>query len=242
MFDDASYKTDFQKNMEELTRKREQKRLAQLRQQYSVTPDFGNMNLQEELNARYDIGELNQLQQKYGEQSQPIPQTASVLTQASTPVTLNNSLSFDGEKLDWIEDGQVIRSWPAMSGKQGYQCREYTNVTNRGPIPEGTWSVKQSQLQNFDDLPLWKRIIANNIDTNMNWSGGWDSWGNHRIWINPLDGTDNLNRTRLSIHGGKKFGSAGCVDLAGGMDDFTDQFKKYGQDMRLTVKYPKKCW
>ena len=69
MFNDTSYKTDFQKNMEELTRKREQKRLAQLRQQYFVTPDFSNMNLQEELNARYDIGELNQLQQKYGEQS-----------------------------------------------------------------------------------------------------------------------------------------------------------------------------
>ena len=74
------------------------------------------------------------------------------------------------------------------------------------------------------------------------WRGGKDSWGNNRIWLEPAQGTDNKDRTGLSIHGGKEYGSGGCIDLTDKMDEFTDKFKKYGHDMILNVKYDKDCW
>lgn len=74
------------------------------------------------------------------------------------------------------------------------------------------------------------------------WPGGTYSWGKNRIWLEPVKGTDNQNRTNLSIHGGKSYGSQGCIDLTDKMDEFTDRFKKYGNDMILDVKYDDDCW
>lgn len=76
--------------------------------------------------------------------------------------------------------------------------------------------------------------IKNNLGGGK-WRGGKDSWGNNRIWLEPAQGTDNKDRTGLSIHGGKEYGSGGCIDLTDKMDDFTDKFKKYGHDMILNV-------
>lgn len=42
----------------------------------------------------------------------------------------------------------------------------------------------------------------------------------------------------MYIHGGNDFGSKGCIDLAGGNDDFYKNFINYNGDMNLLVKYP----
>ena len=98
MFNNNSSPTDFQSYMAELKRINEQKRLAKLQQQYPATPDYTNMSLQDELQARYDIDELNQLQQKHGTLAQPpvppmqtatVPQTAYI---QSTQPELKSSL------------------------------------------------------------------------------------------------------------------------------------------------------
>ena len=89
-------------------------------------------------------------------------------------------------------------------------------------------------------MPLFKQILS--PTGLLGWKGGRRSWGNHKIDLKPTEGTNSLNRTGLHIHGGAEFGSGGCVDLANGMDDFTNKFVDYGQDMMLQVKYPKKCW
>ncbi len=158
-------------------------------------------------------------------------------------------LEFDGEQLSWYENNQKKKSWKAMSGQPAYQCAEYQNVPNSGPIPEGTWQVKQSNYQNFDDLSMNEMVIsqAGTIAKIFGkqvgkWPGGTWAWGKHRVWLEPKDETNTHGRTRITIHGGSDFGSAGCIDLADGMDDFAQDYKKYGKDMPLTVKYPKKCW
>lgn len=128
-----------------------------------------------------------------------------------------------------------------MSGKSDYQCKEYDVIKSKGPLPEGKWLVRQSQLQNFykDQSRFNQKFGKYGVG---NWPGGKDSWGNNRVWLEPAKGTDNKNRTNLSIHGGKEYGSSGCIDLTDKMDEFTDRFKKYGHDMVLNVKYDDDCW
>ena len=82
MFSNNSSPTDFQSYMAELKRINEQKRLAKLQQQYPATPDYTNMSLQDELLARFDIDEMEQLQKKHGTLAQtPVPPM-----QTATPV------------------------------------------------------------------------------------------------------------------------------------------------------------
>ena len=69
------------------------------------------------------------------------------------------------------------------------------------------------------------------------WPGGQSSWGCHRIWLEPMDGTDVHGRSGFSIHGGEDPGSAGCIDLTSPMDDFIKRFLRHGEDLILTVEY-----
>lgn len=147
-------------------------------------------------------------------------------------------LGFDGKNLSWIENDEVKKSWPAMSGKPEYQSKEFTFLKNKGPIPEGQWKVNQKQHQNFFKDQDVKSMIAG-IAQKGPWPGSIVAWGKDRIWLQPGQETDTLGRTGLSIHGGTFLGSAGCVDLAGNMDDFWEWYRKYGQNMNLNVKYPK---
>lgn len=149
-----------------------------------------------------------------------------------------SSLEFDGSNLKWVQDGNVTYSWPAMSGKKDYQSRKYQNYADHGPIPEGEWNVNQDRRQHYDDLGYWgKKFSKFGLSA---WPGGKDSWGNHRVWLEPRPETDTQGRTNLAIHGGNEFGSAGCIDLENGMDDFNDKYSRYGRDMVLRVKYPEK--
>lgn len=79
--------TAFQQKLEELKRIKEQRRLEALRQKYSTVPDFSNMNLHDELKVRFDLDELSQLEQKFGnsEPSSGINQSF-ISGQTQTPV------------------------------------------------------------------------------------------------------------------------------------------------------------
>ena len=46
------------------------------------------------------------------------------------------------------------------------------------------------------------------------------SWGHYRGTIHHYPGTTTHGRGGFFIHGGRKFGSKGCIDLAGFMDNF----------------------
>lgn len=64
------YKSEFQQKLDELKRANELRRLESLRKKYAVAPDYSNMSLRDELSARIDLDELNQLEQKFGTQTQ----------------------------------------------------------------------------------------------------------------------------------------------------------------------------
>ena len=149
-------------------------------------------------------------------------------------------LIFNGRELSLHRNGEKIKSWPAMSGHPEYQCDNYQDVFNKGPLPEGEWLVKQSNIQNYSNYSFIQKTIHSTIG---NWKGGSASWGKDRIWIESTNRTNTKNRNGFSIHGGKEFGSAGCIDLANSMDDFLNEFRSYGKDIIIKVKYPKNsCW
>ena len=146
-------------------------------------------------------------------------------------------LLFDGKELTWYRNDRPLKSWTAMLGNKKYQDKKYTDVKNLGPLPEGVWNVNQDRYQNYDET---QTTITQNVKNYLwrgQWKGGKPAWGNHRVWVEPDKSTDNQGRTDLSIHGGWTFGSAGCIDLADGMDDFADMYRKYGKNMKLKVKY-----
>ena len=148
------------------------------------------------------------------------------------------TLSFDGKFLLWREvgGGKIIRhSWSAVSGRPGYQSKEFQDLADKGPIPEGRWMVKQSEYQFIGERSLWEKF-KNSVGGGK-WPGGKDSWGRHRIWLLPLAGTTTHGRSGFSIHGGSTPGSAGCIDLTDQMEKFIKLFHFYGKDIELTVLY-----
>lgn len=79
---------------------------------------------------------------------------------------------------------------------------------NIGPIPEGAYWI-----QNFEIT-----------SPKMPFSEG--AWGKYRVTIHPFIQTVTYGRGGFFIHGGATFGSAGCIDLAYGMDNFVAKLRE----------------
>ncbi len=142
---------------------------------------------------------------------------------------------FDGKNLTIFQDGKVVASWNAVSGKPGYQSPEYQNLKSTGPIPAGTYIARQSELQFYKDIS-WGDRQRSAIGFGT-WRGGTDSWGNSRVWLEPSKETNTFGRDGFSIHGGATPGSAGCIDLTSSMNDFTKWFENNGHDLVVDVEY-----
>ncbi|MBQ7185208.1 MAG: DUF2778 domain-containing protein [Alphaproteobacteria bacterium] len=142
---------------------------------------------------------------------------------------------FNGKTLTIYQDGKVVMSWDAVSGKLGFQSPEYQNLKNKGTIPAGTYVARQSDLQFYKDIDRWDRMRS--AVGGGTWRGGTDSWGNSRVWLEPAKETNTFGRGGFSIHGGAEPGSAGCIDLTDQIDDFTKWFENNKKDVILKVVY-----
>lgn len=147
-------------------------------------------------------------------------------------------LFFDGVYLYWREDGGESMQWPAVSGRNGFQSRYNQSEKGKGPLPEGTWIVRQSQYQSIQDIPFSQRLYG--LVGQGTWPGLEYSWGEDRIWLEPASTTETYGRSGFSIHGGAEPGSAGCIDLTSHMGEFVKMFRQHGGDLTLTVSYPAK--
>ena len=142
---------------------------------------------------------------------------------------------FDGKKFTLYENDKPIISWDAVSGAKGYQSPEYQSVKDKGTIPEGTYVARQSGLQFYKDIS-WSDRQRSAIGLGT-WPGRTDSWGESRVWLEPSRGSNVYGRDNFSIHGGTEPGSAGCIDMTGQIDKFTQWFKNNGHDLIINVKY-----
>jgi hypothetical protein len=140
------------------------------------------------------------------------------------------SLEFDGYQL-LLKGIGPFRSYVAVSGRpddQGGFDYTQSRQTERssGPIPAGEYWINPSEI----------------------WTNAWykrasrSAWGNHRITIHPFLTTQTFGRGGFFIHGGAFPGSAGCIDLAGSMDQFVSDLRlalgaRTDCQIHLTVSY-----
>lgn len=143
------------------------------------------------------------------------------------------NIEFNGSTLNAYDaEGKVVGVWSAGSGRPGSMSPDLQHKEGLGPIPEGQYSVNQADYQSRSVITQFLGAFGKGT-----WPGNANSWGDHRIWVYPLDGTNTFGRSGFTIHGGKFMGSAGCIDLTSGMPSFVEAFQGGGQDAVLTVGY-----
>jgi hypothetical protein len=117
------------------------------------------------------------------------------------------SLVFNGHFLTLV--GNKRKSYPAVSGQPiakgvfSYAVSRQ-KLSKAGPIPEGLYWIQPFQM----------------------WTNHWyslaprEAWGDHRITIHVMPGTETYSRGGFFIHGGTHAGSAGCINLHAAMESF----------------------
>lgn len=141
---------------------------------------------------------------------------------------------FDGKKFTLYVDNKPVMSWDAVSGQPGYQNPEYQNRESTGPIPAGTYVARQEELQHITPVGFMAGLIPGK---HGEWPGSTISWGDSRVWLEPSKETNTYGRDKFSIHGGWFSGSAGCIDLTSGMNNFVALFGFIGKDLIVNVQY-----
>lgn len=103
--------------------------------------------------------------------------------------------------------GRQPYNMPASTGRPNCECD--ASDPNRGPIPAGSYAIDTTKVQ---QLTLWQTLKRNR----PSFLGGGD-WGSWNAPLTPNPGTNTRNRSGFYIHEGMFKGSAGCIDVGGGM-------------------------
>ena len=105
------------------------------------------------------------------------------------------------------------------------------SIPNIGSIPRGKYRV---DVDNLDDASLLR-----NTGRFVTGKGDWGDW---RVPLKPISVSEKIKRSDFFIHGGIFSGSAGCIDIGGGLlgNEATDRLLKdlssnSGKDVILTV-------
>jgi hypothetical protein len=98
----------------------------------------------------------------------------------------------------------------ATSGKGECENKpKCEQMANKGPIPRGKYEIYPSRIDNPSKMDDFRRNFRDERS-----QGGGD-WGDWRVRIYPLPGTERFGRTGFYLHGGWRGGSAGCIDIGG---------------------------
>ena len=138
--------------------------------------------------------------------------------------------SFDGYNFFVKNNGELIGEYPAISGRDEYQTKEATIFQDRGPIPEGSYTL------NYNDYEMYDENKAKE-GGHFSWMNKPDSWGSERLAITADKNTNTYGRGGFYVHGGSTPGSNGCIDLTTYMPDFGKIVREYQEDIPLIVKY-----
>ena len=105
----------------------------------------------------------------------------------------------------------------ATSGKgaclNNSSCEKTKNI---GPIPKGQYYILKNELDNPSKIWDLGRTV------------GTGDWGDWRVPIHPVGRHKIYGRSGFYMHGGAIPGSAGCIDIGGGIfgNSTTDKVKK----------------
>lgn len=137
-------------------------------------------------------------------------------------------LVFDGKKLCFVttDTKKCVKCWKARSGKLDESGNTKTGKDEQkkkdeGPIPEGDYAVSVEELEKR----FKKGGELKSGDEKKPWMDNPQAWGPIRVLIKPKAGTNTYGRDGMFIHGGKVFGSIGCIDLNCASRSFFDYWE-----------------
>ena len=144
-------------------------------------------------------------------------------------------LTFNGNELNWLQEDGGKQIWEARSGELDENGNTQAGLQwteNKGPIPEGSYTILPSTMQSWEKLSMMDKLKS--FFKGGTWPGGTSSWGEYRVPIWP---SQKGNRGGWFIHGGDSFGSRGCIDLATNHKSFFRILMTKTNFIPMMVKY-----
>ena len=145
-----------------------------------------------------------------------------------------HKILFDGSRVTISDDsGKEVLNCSATSGVPGYYPGQMW-VRDFGPIPEGLYFLDPSpgQMSYVEGLRrLGRDIIAGD-------------YGRIRVPLTPAEGTNTFGRDGFYLHGGRREGTKGCIDVGSCDRKIYDMLKTHTTRVPVRVKYTnfRKFW
>jgi hypothetical protein len=124
------------------------------------------------------------------------------------------SISFDGKMLV-LRGPRLQFSWAAASGRPESRGNfDYSanrqKIGGTGPIPAGEYWINPTEVWERPWYAPQKAV----------------TWGDYRVTLHVMPGTETHGRGGFFIHGGSVAGSAGCIDLTADINRFMTRLRE----------------
>ncbi|MBI2026754.1 MAG: hypothetical protein HYS98_02960 [Deltaproteobacteria bacterium] len=152
--------------------------------------------------------------------------TNSYCQEYCTPCKDPILIHFDGKNLKIIRNcSKVLGAWKAVSGgANGSEVIFPWTKIQGGPVPKGRCFINPKEITE----PSLKRPIFFFSQA---------SWGKFRVPLHPEKEMNVFGRGGFFIHGGREYGSAGCIDLDDHELPFFTWLKKQTGIIPVEIKY-----
>jgi uncharacterized protein RhaS with RHS repeats len=128
-----------------------------------------------------------------------------------------HSITYQNGKVTYYDDnGNPVSTSSGTSGAPGITD---PSVPWQGPIPPGTYTLNPSEVS---EGGFFRNLFGD--------------WGQYRVPLHPDAGTNTYDRKNFFLHGGKKPGSAGCIDIGDKDKDLLPEIIKHKGRIPVTVK------
>jgi hypothetical protein len=173
------------------------------------------------------------------------------------------SATFDGRDFVLTGDGKEVLRAAGQSGRpitvrpaDAKTCGgspddsylnnpRYVGIADNGPIPEGEYTFRLSEMTTFTGAEQLKMLLASEGDyvdpSGLSLHG---DWGAGRGPLRPIrivparTGGNTATRSGFYLHGGSMPGSSGCIDIGNSaISDVISTLRGYPNPVHVIVKY-----
>jgi hypothetical protein len=170
--------------------------------------------------------------------------TAAASFNSGPPVY--DSLLYNGKELIWTDNKGVSTIYAGTSGALGKQNSKYQYLRDKGPLPEGSYTIDlmldtNRQAEVFSDSGETKpnfgiQRLPYRFTTTSGVVISYENWGNSRARLSMISG-NSYGRDNFYIHNSTKGFSHGCLEVGSGFFPRLTEYAKHYGNISLTVKY-----